>query len=43
MPRRLVREGETLAEALRADGYRTIYATDEMRFANFDATYGFDR
>jgi arylsulfatase A-like enzyme len=43
MPRQLVREGETLPAALRANGYRTIYATDETRFANFDATYGFDR
>lgn len=43
MPRRLVREGETLAESLRAAGYRTVYATDEVRFANFDATFGFDQ
>ncbi|HEU0224551.1 MAG TPA: sulfatase-like hydrolase/transferase [Steroidobacteraceae bacterium] len=43
MPRGLVREGDTLADALRAQGYRTIYATDEVRFANFDETFGFDR
>jgi arylsulfatase A-like enzyme len=43
MPRRLVREGETLADVLRSSGYRTIYATDEVRFANFDETFGFDR
>lgn len=42
MPRALVREGDTLADALRADGYRTIYATDEVRFANFDETFGWD-
>lgn len=42
MPRRLVREGETLAGALRHHGYRSIYATDEVRFANFDESYGFD-
>lgn len=42
MPRRLVQEGETLAESLRGAGYRTVYATDEVRFANFDATFGFD-
>jgi hypothetical protein len=43
MPRRLVRQGETLADALRAHGYRTFYATDEVRFANIDASFGFDR
>lgn len=43
MPRRLVREGDTLADALRAHGYRTLYATDEVRFANFDESFGFDR
>lgn len=43
MPRKLVNEGETLAESLRKSGYRTIYATDEVRFANFDATFGFDK
>jgi hypothetical protein len=42
MPRKLVHEGETLPEALRAAGYRTVYATDESRFANFDASFGFD-
>lgn len=43
MPRTQVREGETLADALRATGYRTLYATDEVRFANIDASFGFDR
>jgi arylsulfatase A-like enzyme len=43
MPRRLVHEGETLATALRSRGYRAIYATDEVRYANFDQTYGFDQ
>jgi len=43
MPRSLVREGDTLADVLRARGYRTVYATDEVRFANFDTTYGFDK
>ncbi len=42
MPRTLVHEGDTLADALKANGYRAIYATDEVRFANFDASYGFD-
>ncbi len=43
MPRRLVHEGETLAGALHAIGYRAIYATDEVRFANIDESYGFDQ
>ena len=42
MPRALVHEGDTLADALRASGYRSIYATDEVRFANFDESFGFD-
>ena len=28
---------------LRDRGYRSIYATDEVRFANFDESYGFDQ
>lgn len=43
MPRTLVQEGETLADALHATGYRTLYATDEVRFANIDESFGFDR
>jgi hypothetical protein len=43
MPRDLVREGDTLADALRAQGYRAVYATDEVRFANFDRTFGFEQ
>lgn len=43
MPRQLVNEGETLGDALRTQGYRTIYATDEVRFANFDESFGFDQ
>lgn len=43
MPRKLIHEGDTLGDALRARGYRAIYATDEVRFANFDRSYGFDR
>jgi hypothetical protein len=38
-----VQEGDTLADALRAQGYRSVFATDEVRFANFDASYGFDQ
>jgi len=43
MPRRLVREGVTLPAALRAHGYHTTYATDEVRFANVDQSFGFDQ
>lgn len=43
MPRDLVRDGVTLADALKARGYRTIYATDEVRFANIDQSFGFDQ
>jgi hypothetical protein len=42
MPRKLVHEGETIGESLHAQGYRSIYATDEVRFANFDRSFGFD-
>ncbi|HXV40661.1 MAG TPA: sulfatase-like hydrolase/transferase, partial [Steroidobacteraceae bacterium] len=43
MPRKLVHEGDTLADALSTAGYRSVYATDEVRFANFDESYGFDQ
>jgi Sulfatase len=43
MPRRLVHEGDTLPEALRARGYHAVYATDEVRFANIDQSFGFDQ
>lgn len=33
----------TLADILRATGYRTVYATDEVRFAPIDESYGFDQ
>ncbi len=42
MPRHLVHEGETLARSLHDHGYRAIYATDEVRFANIDRSFGFD-
>jgi hypothetical protein len=42
MARSEIHAGDTLADALKAQGYRTVYATDEVRFANFDARYGFD-
>ena len=43
MPRALVEEGDTLADALKAQGYHAVFATDEARFANFDGSYGFDQ
>ena len=38
-----VQANPTLADVLREEGYRTIYSTDEVRFANFDESYGFDQ
>jgi arylsulfatase A-like enzyme len=43
MPRSLVNEGDSLGDALQARGYHSVYATDEVRFANFDETFGFDQ
>jgi Sulfatase len=43
MPRALVDDGITLPDALKGRGYRTIYATDEVRFANIDQSFGFDQ
>ncbi len=33
----------TIADVLRQHGYQTIYSTDEVRFANIDESYGFDK
>lgn len=33
----------TLADTFRAQGYRTVFAIDEVRFANIDHSYGFDQ
>jgi hypothetical protein len=43
MPRGLVHEGDTLGSSLQASGYHTVYASDEVRFANFDSSFGFDQ
>jgi hypothetical protein len=43
MPRSEVHEGDTLGSSLQASGYHTVYATDEVRFANFDSSFGFDQ
>ena len=42
-PRDAVAANPTLADVLRKSGYRTIYSTDEVRFANIDQSYGFDK
>lgn len=39
----MVQAPDTLAKRLRAAGYETMYATDEKRFSNITANYGFDR
>lgn len=41
--RSLIDEGETLADVLRDRGYRTVLATDEVRFSNIDQSYGFEQ
>ncbi len=33
----------TLATILKQEGYETVFATDETRFSNIDAHFGFDR
>jgi hypothetical protein len=43
LPRDLIDAGETLPETLRKAGYRTVYATDEVRFSNIDGSFGFDQ
>ncbi len=43
LPRKLIQEGTTLPHLLRGHGYRSYYAMDETRFANIDASYGFDQ
>jgi len=42
LPRELIDEGETMPSILSANGYRTVYAIDEVRFSNLDESYGFD-
>lgn len=34
---------DTLAHIAQRNGYRTIFATDEVRFSNIDASFGFDQ
>lgn len=41
--REALRPFVTLADVLRENGYHTVYATDEVRFSNIDASYGFEQ
>ena len=41
LPRDQVRDDDSLPRILERNGYRTAYATDEVRFSNIDASYGF--
>jgi arylsulfatase A-like enzyme len=43
MAREKVHEGVTLPALLRRAGYRSVLATDEVRFSNIDESYGFDQ
>lgn len=43
LPRELIDEGVTLPRALKARGYSSTYAIDEVRFSNLDESYGFDQ
>jgi hypothetical protein len=43
LPRSAIHTGATLGERLRAHGYRSVFATDEVRFSNIDRSYGFEQ
>ncbi len=43
LPPDQVRLGQTLPLLLRANGYHSTYAIDEVRFSNIDESYGFDQ
>lgn len=38
-----VERSDLLSHSLRAQGYRTVFALDERRFANIDESFGFDQ
>jgi hypothetical protein len=42
-PRDEVVPNPTIADVLRQHGYQTVYSTDEVRFANIDESFGFDK
>jgi arylsulfatase A-like enzyme len=41
LPRSAIDDSESLPRTLAHAGYETVFAMDEMRFANIDTTYGF--
>ena len=41
--RKTVVANPTIGDVLRRAGYRTVYSTDEVRFANIDESFGFDQ
>jgi len=43
MARSALQPVQTLADTLRTNGYRTIFAMDDVRFANIDQSFGFDQ
>jgi hypothetical protein len=43
MPRASLASLPTLAHLLKARGYQTTFAMDEVRFSNIDESYGFDK
>lgn len=43
LPRERIDTRGTIADVLRAQGYQTIYAIDEVRFSNVDESYGFEQ
>jgi hypothetical protein len=42
-PRDVIHEGDTLGHIFGRAGYTSTYATDEVRFSNIDASYGFSQ
>lgn len=42
-PRSLVRTDDLLTSRLQKNGYTTIFSIDDVRFANIDQSFGFDR
>lgn len=42
-PRDFIHEGDTLPRLFGRAGYHSTFAMDEVRFANFDTSYGFDQ
>lgn len=42
-PRDFIREGDTLGRSFTRAGYHSVFAMDEVRFANIDTSYGFDQ